>query len=100
MPGPSRARRRAVRIGPLVDAAQIRGLRVERPAAPGLSPSVRSCRPRAGATADGVQAVFDALAAVGEPVVVIRFSTGGTLACDLATTRPVARLVLLAPVPW
>ena len=43
------------------------------------------------------EAAFDALAAVGEPVVVIGFSTGGTLALRLATTRPVARLVLLAP---
>ena len=43
------------------------------------------------------EAAFDALAAAGGPVVVIGFSTGGTLALRLATRRPVARMVLLAP---
>jgi carboxylesterase len=43
------------------------------------------------------EAAFDALAAGGGPVVVIGFSTGGTLALRLATRRPVARMVLLAP---
>ncbi len=40
---------------------------------------------------------FDALAESGRSVVVVGFSTGGTLALLLATRRPVARLVLLAP---
>lgn len=40
---------------------------------------------------------FDDLAASGRPVVVIGFSTGGTLGLRLAGTRPVARLGLLAP---
>jgi carboxylesterase len=40
---------------------------------------------------------YDELAAVGAPVVVLGFSTGGTLALRLATRRNVARQVLLAP---
>jgi carboxylesterase len=40
---------------------------------------------------------FDHLAARGGPVVVLGFSTGATLALYLATRRPVARQVLLAP---
>ena len=43
------------------------------------------------------EVAFDALAAAGGPVVVVGFSTGGTLALRLATRRPVARMVLLAP---
>ncbi len=43
------------------------------------------------------EAAFDELAAKGKPVVVVGFSTGATLALYLATRRPVARLVLLAP---
>jgi carboxylesterase len=43
------------------------------------------------------EAHFDALAAAGGPVAVVGFSTGGTLALRLATRRPVARQVLLAP---
>jgi carboxylesterase len=40
---------------------------------------------------------YDALASGGGPVCVVGFSTGGTLALRLATRRPVARQVLLAP---
>ncbi len=55
------------------------------------------------------EAAFDDLAAGGAPVVVIGFSTGATLALRLATRRPVARQVLMAPflgiryshlIPW
>jgi carboxylesterase len=47
--------------------------------------------------ASTAEVAFDALASHGKPVVVLGFSTGGTLALRLATRRPVARLVLLAP---
>ena len=40
---------------------------------------------------------FDDLASGGGPVVAVGFSTGATLALDLATRRPVAALILLAP---
>jgi carboxylesterase len=40
---------------------------------------------------------FDALAAGGDPVVVIGFSTGATIGLHLAASKPVARQVLLAP---
>lgn len=40
---------------------------------------------------------FDELASEGGAVSVVGFSTGGTLALRLATRRPVARQVLLAP---
>jgi carboxylesterase len=43
------------------------------------------------------ETAFDELAATGRPVVIVGFSTGGTLALELATRRPVAALVLLAP---
>jgi carboxylesterase len=44
-----------------------------------------------------VESAFDQLATGGRPVVVVGFSTGGTLALLLAGRRPVARQVLLAP---
>ena len=44
-----------------------------------------------------VESAFDELAADGRPVAVVGFSTGATLALQLATKRPVARQVLLAP---
>jgi carboxylesterase len=44
-----------------------------------------------------VEAAYDDLSAEGAPVVVIGFSTGGTLALYLAGRKPVARQVLLAP---
>jgi carboxylesterase len=43
------------------------------------------------------ESAFDLLAAGGREVAVIGFSTGGTLALYLASRRPVARQVLLAP---
>jgi len=43
------------------------------------------------------EASFDELAADGKPVVVVGFSTGAMLALYLASRRPVASLVLLAP---
>ncbi len=44
-----------------------------------------------------VEQGFDQLATHGRPVAVVGFSTGGTLALWLSLSRPVARLVLLAP---
>jgi carboxylesterase len=85
-------------IGPLIDALRAQGLRVEAPILPGHEPSgpimpASSWRDWAKAS----EAAFDTLAASGGPVVVIGFSTGGTLALRLATRRPVVRMVLLAP---
>jgi len=85
-------------IGPLIDALKADGLRVEAPILPGHEPKgpvmpASTWRDWAAAS----EAAFDALAAAGGPVVVIGFSTGGTLALRLATRRPVARMVLLAP---
>ena len=85
-------------IGPLIDALKADGLRVEAPVLPGhepVGPIMPASSWRDWATAS--EAAFDALAAAGGPVVVIGFSTGGTLALRLATRRPVARMVLLAP---
>ncbi len=47
--------------------------------------------------AETAESAFDLLAAGGAPVVVVGFSTGGTLALHIAGRRPVARQVLLAP---
>ena len=85
-------------IGPLIDALKADGIRVEAPILPGhepVGPIMPASSWRDWATAS--EAAFDALAAAGRPVVVIGFSTGGTLALRLASRRPVARMVLLAP---
>ncbi len=85
-------------IGPLIDALEADGLRVDAPILPGhepKSPVMPASNWRDWATAS--EAAFDALATAGRPVVVIGFSTGATLALRLATRRPVARMVLLAP---
>jgi carboxylesterase len=47
--------------------------------------------------AAAAQAAFDGLADDGQPVAVIGFSTGATLAVELASRKPINRLVLLAP---
>ncbi len=85
-------------IEPLIDALKADGLRVEAPILPGHEPDgpVMPASNWRG-WAEATEAAFDALAAAGGPVVVIGFSTGGTLALRLATRRPVARMVLLAP---
>jgi len=85
-------------IGPLIDALEADGIRVEAPILPGHE-SLGPIMPAStwGEWAAASEASFDALASVGGPVVVIGFSTGGTLALRLATRRPVARMVLLAP---
>jgi carboxylesterase len=85
-------------IGPLIDALEADGLTVEAPILPGHEPKGRVMPASSWCDwAAASEAAFDALAAGGRPVVVIGFSTGGTLALRLATRRPVARMVLLAP---
>jgi carboxylesterase len=85
-------------LGPVSAALEAEGLRVSAPTLPGhegpgpIMPS--SCWRDWAAAAE---AAFEELAVAGAPVVVIGFSTGGTLALYLAACRPVARLVLLAP---
>jgi carboxylesterase len=85
-------------VAPLIAALEDEGLRVAAPLLPGhegpgpVMPS-SSWRDWAATAATA----FVELAAAGEPVVVLGFSTGATLALHLAAHRPVARLVLLAP---
>lgn len=85
-------------LSPLIAALENEGLRVSTPVLPGHEgpgPVMPASNWRDwSATAERA---FDELSAAGEPVVVIGFSTGATLALQLATRRPVARLVLLAP---
>jgi carboxylesterase len=85
-------------MGPLIDALDADGIHVTAPILPGHEPKgpvMPASNWRDWATAS--EAAFDTLAAAGGPVVVVGFSTGGTLALRLATRRPVARMVLLAP---
>jgi carboxylesterase len=85
-------------LEPVIAALEAEGLRVLAPVLPGhdgpgpVMPA--SCWRDWAATAESG---FDELAAGGGPVVVVGFSTGGTLALYLASRRPVARQVLLAP---
>ncbi len=85
-------------LSPIISALEAEGLRVSSPVLPGhegpgpVMPS-SSWRDWA-ATAEGA---FDELTAEGRPVVVVGFSTGATLALYLASRKPVARQVLLAP---
>jgi carboxylesterase len=85
-------------LSPLTAALAGEGLQVSVPVLPGhdgrgpLMPA--SCWSDWAATAGSA---FDELAVRREPVVVVGFSTGATLALYLASRRSVARLVLLAP---
>jgi carboxylesterase len=85
-------------LSPLIDALEGDGLRVSAPVLPGhegpgpVMPA--SCWRDWAATAESA---FDELTAAGESVIVVGFSTGATLALYLASRRPVAKLVLLAP---
>ena len=79
-------------IGPLIDALRADGAprgraHLARPRTHGPIMPASNWRD----WAEAAEAAFDALAATGGPVVVIGFSTGGTLALRLATRRPVAR---------
>ena len=85
-------------LGPLIAALEANGLRVSAPVLPGHEGRGSTMPPsRWQDWASTAEVAFDALASHGKPVVVLGFSTGGTLALRLATRRPVARLVLLAP---
>jgi carboxylesterase len=85
-------------LAPLSEALQAEGFTVAAPILPGHEgpgPVMPASAWRDwSATAESA---FRELAAAGKPVVVIGFSTGGTLALKLAAEQPVARLVLLAP---
>lgn len=85
-------------VAPVTAALEADGLTVSSPVLPGHEgpgPVMPASNWRDWARA--AETAFDALAATGGPVVVLGFSTGGTLALWLATRRPVARLVLMAP---
>jgi carboxylesterase len=88
----------AYELAPVIAGLEGEGLRVSAPVLPGhegpgpVMPS--SCWRDWIATAE---AAFDELSAEGTPVVVVGFSTGAILALYLASRRPVARQVLLAP---
>jgi carboxylesterase len=85
-------------LAPLIDALERAGCPIRAPVLPGhevLGPIMpASTWPE---WIEAAEASFDELVALGRPVVVVGFSTGGTLALLLATRRPVSRLVLLAP---
>ncbi len=83
---------------PLITALETAAVRVVTPVLPGHDgegPVMPASlwRDWAGAA----EAAFDELSAHGDEVVAAGFSTGATLALYLASRRPVARLVLLAP---
>jgi carboxylesterase len=85
-------------LEPLIEALELAGCQVASPVLPGHE--VNGPIMPASNWEDWVttaELAFDELAALGRPVVVVGFSTGGTLGLLLATRRPVARLVLLAP---
>lgn len=88
----------AYELTPVIEALEAEGLRVSSPVLPGhggpgpIMPS--SCWRDWAAT---VESAYDELAAEGAPVVVVGFSTGGTLSLYLSGRRTVARQVLLAP---
>jgi carboxylesterase len=85
-------------LNPLIKALEADGLSVSVPLMPGHEgpgPVMPASCWRDWAAA--AESAFDTMASDGMPVVVLGFSTGGTLALYLASRRPVARLVLMAP---
>jgi carboxylesterase len=83
---------------PVIAALEAVGVRVVAPCMPGHEgpgPVMPDSSWREWVAA--VQSAFDSLVAEGAEVVVVGFSTGATLALHLASERPVARQVLLAP---
>jgi carboxylesterase len=85
-------------VQPLIAALEAAGVQVCAPIMPGHE-GPGPVMPRSSwrdwlATAESA---FDLLAVGGREVAVVGFSTGGTLALHLASDRPVARQVLLAP---
>jgi carboxylesterase len=85
-------------LAPLIDSLERAGCALRAPVLPGhavIGPTMpASTWPE---WIEAAEASFDELAALGRPVVVVGFSTGGTLGLLLADRRPVERLVLLAP---
>jgi carboxylesterase len=85
-------------LSPLIEALECAGVKVSSPILPGHEgpgPAMpASCWRDWAAVAE---AAFDDLATSRQPVVVVGFSTGATLALFLTSRRPVARQVLLAP---
>lgn len=85
-------------FGGLLDALRAEGLRVAAPVLPGHEgPGPKMPSSRWEDWSATAEQAFDDLNAHGDPVAVLGFSTGGTLALRLAASRPVARLALLAP---
>ena len=85
-------------LDPLISELKAQGLHVEAPVMPGHEgpgPLMPASRWQDWAAAS--ESAFDLLAAGDRPVAVVGFSTGATLALHLASRRPVARQVLLAP---
>jgi carboxylesterase len=85
-------------LEPLLAALEAQGLEVACPVLPGHGgPGPRMPASRWEEWSAAATSAFDTLAALHRPVAVVGFSTGATLALHLATRRPVARQVLLAP---
>ncbi len=85
-------------LAPLLDALQAEGFTVACPVLPGHDgpgPVIPASRWDVWAAA--AETGLDELAAAGRQVAVVGFSLGATVALHLATRRPVARQVLLAP---
>jgi len=85
-------------VAPLIEALTQAGVRAHAPILPGHEgpgPVMPASRWEDWAATS--EAAFDELSAQGGPVGVLGFSTGSTLALRLASHRPVARMVLLAP---
>jgi carboxylesterase len=85
-------------LQPVITSLEAEGITVSAPILPGHDGPTPVMPPSRwqdwAATADSA---FNALSATGRPVSVVGFSTGATLALELATRKPVSRQVLLAP---
>jgi len=85
-------------LAPLLAALEAEQLSVACPVLPGHDgPGPVMPASRWGEWSAAAETAFDELAASGRKVAIVGFSTGATVALHLATRRPVARQVLLAP---
>jgi len=85
-------------LRPLIDALESAGLVIAAPVLPGhegQGPTMPSSKWTDWAAM--AESAFDKLASAGQPVALIGFSTGATLALYLASRKTVARQVLMAP---